>query len=62
MSNKAQIIIRMDRDDLNILDCYVKHSGLSREEYIRTLCSIVTRLDCRPSEVEKLKRAYWRGE
>lgn len=62
MSDKVQIIVRMDRVDLNILDLYVKHSGLSREEYIRTLCSIVTRLDCKPSEVEKLKRAYRRGE
>lgn len=58
--HEKQIIVRMDKEDLCVFDDYVKASGLSREEFIRTLCTLVTRLDCKPSEVEKLKTAYWR--
>ncbi|MBQ9227610.1 MAG: hypothetical protein IJ168_02160 [Eubacterium sp.] len=58
MYEKVPIIVRFERDDLRILDSYVAKAGLSREEYIRQLCGIVTRLDCKPSDVEKLKRAY----
>ena len=58
MYEKAQVIVRFEKDDLRILDSYVQKTGLSREEYIRQLCGIVTRLDCKPSEVEKLKKAY----
>ena len=61
MPEKTAVIVRFDTEDLEIFDSYVARSGLSREEYIRQLCSLVTRLDCKPSEVEKLKKAY-RGE
>lgn len=61
MYDKVQIIVRFERDDLNILDSFVSKSGLSREEFIRTLCSLVIRLDCKPSEVDVLKKAYIRG-
>lgn len=61
MENKIQVVVRMKRDDLNDFDRVVKKSGISREEFIRTLCGIVTKLDCKPSETEKLGRAY-RGD
>lgn len=61
MNTKIQIVVRMERSDLTDFDRIVKKSGLSREEFIRTLCGIVTKLDCKPSETEKLCRAY-RGD
>ncbi len=61
MYEKVSVIVRFDKDDLDVFDTYVANSGLSREEFIRQLCSLVTRLDCKPSEVEKLKKAYRGG-
>ena len=60
MANKIQIVVRFDPYELRNFDNYVKRSGLSREEYIRTLCGIVTKLNVRPGDTEKLKNVYSR--
>lgn len=60
MPKKIQIAVRFEPEELKQFDSYVRKSGLSREEYIRTLCGIVTVLDVKPSETEKLKYAYLR--
>lgn len=58
MAKKIQIVVRFEPYELKCFDNYVKRSGLSREEYIRTLCGLVTKLNVRPGDTEKLKNAY----
>lgn len=60
MFDKVQVTVRFEKDDLERFNAFVKASGLSREEFIRTLCGIVTNLDVKPSEVAKLQKAYRR--
>lgn len=57
LSKKSYVGARMDPADVEVFEQYVKKSGLSREKYIRTLCSIVTVCDCKPSET-CLYKAY----
>lgn len=57
-NDTVQVVVRMSKHDLDVLNAYVSRSGLSRSEYIRTLCGLVTVLDVNPSSVAKLKAAY----
>lgn len=60
MFDKVQITVRFERTDLDYLNAFAKAAGISREEFIRQLCTLVTRLDVKPSEVAKLQKAYRR--
>lgn len=52
------VTIRFQRNALNTFDEYVSKAGISREEFIRILCSIVTTCDIKPSEAGKIYKAY----
>lgn len=59
---KVQVSFRMSKYDFDIFNTYVQRCGISREEYLRTLCGLVTVLDVNPSAVAKLKPAYIKSE
>lgn len=58
MKEKVTVTIRFPKDTLRTFDSYVKKAGISREEFIRVLCSIVTTCDVKPSDCTKLAPAY----
>lgn len=57
MNNKVQVTFRTERTKLNKFDEFVKRSGLSREECLRTLIDVVVVCDVKPSDT-CLYKAY----
>ncbi len=56
MHRKQSFIVRMTKDELAALDKKVKKTGMSREGYVRTLCTGKTLVEIPPADYYALVR------
>lgn len=56
MNRKQSFIVRMTKDELHALDKKVKKTGMSREGYVRTLCTGKTPVEIPPADYYTLLR------